>query len=424
MSRRNHERKGMEFGFLPRFESLEERLLLTTVHGSEFFVYHNSVGESVRVSLHGADDDAIELFAYDDEFGGVVDLVGLMNGDLASQIIWPDGLIIADDASAQWVEYNETPVAGQSPRGSRTEIYAIYIASCSEDTILTISTLAANQPTGDGWTTDITQFSSANLPVLSFLTSVGGDLSYTEAPAGSGGVIIGSERDPYVDPGNPANDNPVRHSAVALTDDMAVGVPVTGVFPGGDLHAGISIAATEAYTLITALGAGGIGTDVQAVASIGTDAYVVDLSAYFGKIISDGSVGGLGSNVQATASDAAGNMFGVDSGNSAEIFAAGAALGTDVRAVAVDAAGNFYYVDEATHNFGSATIAGGGVVIGGLFDTGTPTWRYDDVQALDFNPIDGLLYGVGTVTDTAGVQVPPVPAGPYLMTINTGTGAV
>ena len=424
MSRRNHERKGMEFGFLPRFESLEERLLLTTVHGSEFFVYHNSVGESVRVSLHGADDDAIELFAYDDEFGGVVDLVGLMNGDLASQIIWPDGLIIADDASAQWVEYNETPVAGQSPRGSRTEIYAIYIASCSEDTILTISTLAANQPTGDGWTTDITQFSSANLPVLSFLTSVGGDLSYTEAPAGSGGVIIGSERDPYVDPGNPANDNPVRHSAVALTDDMAVGVPVTGVFPGGDLHAGISIAATEAYTLITALGAGGIGTDVQAVASIGTDAYVVDLSAYFGKIISDGSVGGLGSNVQATASDAAGNMFGVDSGNSAEIFAAGAALGTDVRAVAVDAAGNFYYVDEATHNFGSATIAGGGVVIGGLFDTGTPTWRYDDVQALDFNPIDGLLYGVGTVTDTAGVPVPPVPAGPYLMTINTGTGAV
>ncbi len=427
MSRKTHERKRTEFGFLPCFESLEERLLLTTVYGEEFFIYHNSAGEAVRVSLHGDVGDAIELFGYDDAFGGVVDLVGLMNGDLASQITWPDGLNIVnvDTAGSEtWVEYNETPAAGETPRGSQTEIYAIYIASCSEDTILTISTLAAAQPTGSDWTTNITQFSSANLPVLSFLTSAGGDLAYTSAPGGSGGVVIGSKRDPYIDPAVPANDIPTRHSAVALTTDMVAGVPVTGVFPGGDLHAGISIAASEAYTLITALGAGGIGTDVQAVASVGTDAYVVDLSAYFGKTISDGSTGGLGSNVQATASDAAGNMFGVDSGNSAEIFTAGAALGTDVRAVAVDAAGNFYYVDEATHNLGSATIAGGGVVIGGLFDTGTATWRYDDVQALDFNPIDGLLYGVGTVTDTAGVPAPPVPAGPYLMTINTGTGAV
>ncbi len=387
MSRRNHERKGTEFDFLPRFESLEERLLLTTVHGGEFFVYHNSAGEAVRVSLQGSDDDAIELFAYDAEFGGVVDLVGLPNGVVADQVKWSDGLNIVSAAN-EWIEYNMTPEDGESPRGSRTEIYAIYIASCSEDTVITISTLEADQPAGDGWADDVTQFSSTNLPVLSFLTEAGGDLSYTSAPAGSGGVVIGSKR---IDDPDPEAD-PVAHSAVALTTNMAAGVPVTGVFPGGDLHAGISIAATKAYALMTVAD---VGTDVQAVASDGTDAYVVDLSAYFGRIISDGSDDGLGSNVQAIASDAAGNMFGVDSGNVGETS-------------------SLVSINSAT---GACTPIG---LLQGVADP--PTVIYRNVAGMDFNG-GGVLYATSMVEDL-NIAAPSVPAGLYLITINTATGVV
>ncbi len=403
MSRRTHKRKKTKFDSLPCFESLEERLLLTTVYGGEFFVYHNSAGEAVRVSLHGADDDAIELFGYDEDFGGVVNLVGLRDGDLMMQVFWPDNLAIVNGETEQWIEYNEEPEAGDSPRGSRTEIYAIYIASCSEDTILTISTLEANQPTGENWTTNITQFASTNLPVLSFLRAVEDpedpedefELVYTSAPTGSGGVVIGSKRDPYIDPADPDNNNPIRHSAVALTADHVAGVPVIGVFPGGNLYAGISIAASEAYTLITALGEGGIGTDVQAVASDGTDAYVVDLSAYFGKIISDGSVGGLGGNIQAVASDAAGNMFGVDSGSVGE-----------------------------TSSLVSINSATGGCALIGLLQNvaDPPTVVYRDVTGLDFNG-GGVLYATSMVEDL-NIADPSLVAGLYLITIDPATGAV
>ena len=33
----------------PRVEGLEDRLLLTTLHGGDFFIYYNSQGEAVRV---------------------------------------------------------------------------------------------------------------------------------------------------------------------------------------------------------------------------------------------------------------------------------------------------------------------------------------------------------------------------------------
>ncbi|MDY7009342.1 MAG: hypothetical protein SVV80_01125, partial [Planctomycetota bacterium] len=398
MPRRTHKHEGIGHNFLPCFENLEERLLLTTVNGGEFFVYHNSVGDSVRISLHGEESDRIELFGYDDAFDGVVDLVGLPNGDAGLQKTWPDGLNIVDTEgdNPRWIEYDTEPDEGESPRGSRTEIYAIYIARCSENTIITISTLAANEPSGEGWTTDITQFSSSNLPVLSFLTDpLLGELEYAEAPSGSGGVVIGSKRDPYIDPDDPDNNDPTRHSAVALTTDMVEGVPVIGVFPGGDLAAGISIAATEAYALITALDSDGLGTDVQAVATDGTDAYVVDLSAYFGKIISDGSVSGLGSNIRAIASDAAGNMFGVDSGDVGETS-------------------SLVSIDSAT---GGCTLIG---LLQGVADPVTVIYR--NVAGMDFDN-GGLLYATATVEDL-NVADPSVATGLYLITIDPATGAV
>ena len=46
-----------------RFEGLEERLLLTTLHGGDFFIYQNSQGENVRIQVNGDPSDTIELLS-------------------------------------------------------------------------------------------------------------------------------------------------------------------------------------------------------------------------------------------------------------------------------------------------------------------------------------------------------------------------
>lgn len=65
----------------PIIETLEDRLLLTTLNGGEFFIYRNSLGQNVRVDLLdpvGAGVQA-ELFAYHDD--ELVDLMGFWNGN-------------------------------------------------------------------------------------------------------------------------------------------------------------------------------------------------------------------------------------------------------------------------------------------------------------------------------------------------------
>jgi|GEM_PF-2902697 len=60
---------------IPYLENLEPRLLLTTLHGGEFFIYHNSQGDTIRVDLEGEPDDTVELLAHHALFG-IVDLPG------------------------------------------------------------------------------------------------------------------------------------------------------------------------------------------------------------------------------------------------------------------------------------------------------------------------------------------------------------
>lgn len=404
--------------YSPFFEFLEQRLMLTTLHGGDFFLYHDSAGDTVRVDLQGAATDTIEIFANDNNvttnyvngkpFGKIVDMPGLLNG--ATQVDWPDGLSLLDKTGA-WAEFvapttpfdptNPVP----TPRGSRAEIYSIYVVRCSAATTLTLTTLTG----GIGGVPD--RFASVNLPL-----SAGG----VAAPAGSGGVIIGSTLISEAAVG-------IVYNGVAMTDDSVSGLPAMDLFPGGTLNAGITIAAGLPATMVTNASTQGLGTNVQAVAAVGTTAYAVDLSAYQGRVVSDGSPGGLGSNVLGLATSGA-NTYTVNNtaATTSTILTAAAALGATVDSLAVNK-GIFYYVDESTHTLFQATLAGTTVTttgVGVLTDIVKPTYRYDNIQGLGFNPAGTLLYSVATITDTSGTALPAALQGSFLITINTKTGRV
>ncbi len=81
------------------FEALEQRILLTTIHGGDFFIYYNSQQEAVRIDFLGSTEDTAELLStWDvdlarDDYGRrkheIVDLVGILNGDVNNPINWP-----------------------------------------------------------------------------------------------------------------------------------------------------------------------------------------------------------------------------------------------------------------------------------------------------------------------------------------------
>ncbi|RPI61158.1 MAG: hypothetical protein EHM48_06085, partial [Planctomycetaceae bacterium] len=275
----------------PQFENLEQRLLLTTLSAGEFFIYHNSDGQNVRVSLYGDAGTSAELFAYDtnpdQRFAdpmtglgvgyGLVDLVGLKNGDIGDQVLWPDGSPIIDDAGTPldtsddtWMEYspfvpgvpvtNPPTIAGTlSVRGSRTEIFAIYLSNANENTVLTITELESDQPITDLSViipletayTDIRGFNGGGNQRLGFYDWNDGLVHYVNPPANSGGVIVGAISDPILpDPAAnpPVVGDPIAFSAVYSTETILTGVAPRGmdiygefVFPGGDLQAGITI---------------------------------------------------------------------------------------------------------------------------------------------------------------------------------------
>lgn len=412
----------------PTLEALEDRLLLTTLTAGHFFVYQNSQGESVRVELLDPSGigASVELFAFDNSMGGLVDLVGLYDGKttLDDQVLWAqeDTLPILDPATNAWAVRPAAPPdpPTMSLRGAKTEIFAIYVASADAQTVLSISTLAAANPGGNNWADDITEYGSTLLPLIDL-----GGKAPVKTPAGSGGVLIGARANP--DPGDSTATPPVvgnldRFTGVSQTDDYEW-APKWGAWPGGPggdyapLNAGITIASgISALYIPNAL----LGTDVQAVASTGGNAYAVDSAVGAGQIV--GPNYSLG-DATGLAADATGLMFTADSLPRIKSYAP--VLGVNVPALAANNAGTIYGVNGTTHTLFRTTPGGVVTPIGtGLFDTVTATWRYDNVFGLDFHPLTGGLYGIGTVTDTAAAPAPPDPAGPYLMTINTATGRV
>ncbi|KPK78973.1 MAG: hypothetical protein AMJ81_14080, partial [Phycisphaerae bacterium SM23_33] len=393
----------------PRFESLEPRLLLTTLQGGEFFVYLNSEDVAIRVGLDYADPSvAIELMT---EYNGeIVNLPGAYFGDPGMPVIWDDGqdIFVIDPTSGLstgWLG------ASATTRGAQTEIWGIYVEGCTVDTVLTIVRLAnnnlwdANFDPGDidPWT--------GTTPIVDI-----GATAVTRAPNGSGPVIVGAAEAPM----GPSFD--IRY--LPASPNTARPVNPMGVFPGGDLSPGITIysgAATPVRGIM-------LGSNVQAVAvslAGGADVYAVDDMALTGQVVSDGLPTGLGQDVSAITADSGGQLYVVD--NSQVVAYQPGILGTTVTTLAADAAGTFYAVDEPSHTLMSWAGAAAIAVGTSLTDSAEPTFRYDNVRALAYNPSDGGLYGVANITDTDLFKAPaaPVPNGPFLFLIDTvaGTGS-
>jgi hypothetical protein len=386
-------------------ESLEPRLLLTTLHGGEFFVYQNSQGLSVRVDLIGSATDSAELMA--SEGGQIIDLPGLLNG--VTEVLWADGqsvVTVDDNGDMEWAEFSDD----DGIRGAMTEIYSIYIASSTSNTVLAVATLVADQPNGDNWTTDIDQWGATDLPVLGNYYGFAGTATTTPA-ANSGGVIIGSLMT-GLDPDEGPQFQSVSSSYPTVENPL-------GVFPGGELYAGIQVSG-EPFSLSGI----SLGGNVNAVA---TDSYgivwAIDDSALQAVTLSDNTFGGLGSSLSSLAARN-GVFYSADNAKQV-IRAGGPSMGDSVVSLTVDDAGVFWAVDNTTHQLVSSTAAGAVTQVGPLLDATTPEFRYDNVTSLAINPTSDVMFGIaGTITDldTTNGTV-PTGTGPCLITINTTTGA-
>ncbi|MDY6914030.1 MAG: hypothetical protein SVT52_06205 [Planctomycetota bacterium] len=422
---------------LPQFESLEQRLLLTTLMGGEFFIYLNSQGEAVRVDLDvGATEDSedaiVELFTYDDNWGGVHDLVGIPGDDTAGLRIndqqqWGDGVedIVeydVENGTWSWINYEKDEFGNDSIRGAETEIFSIYIAMCTPDTVLTISTLtssdipesAAGWP---AWYNDINTWDSTTLPLLAVIAH---DPVNVFAPAGSGGVIVGTQRSPEAG----VDGDKLRHIAVANADPET-GLSNMGWFPGGNLAPGVSVFG-EPFQMINLP----VGSDVHSIASDSAgNMFVVDLSAFQGVIVNDdpGGEGFLGEDVSSLASDSAGTFYAVDNALTPLINSpTNSNIGANITGITAGDAGLFYAVDEETHHLLSWSVADGLTDIGELIDANQSQYRYEGVCGLDYNSSSSLMYAIGFVVDTDPAVAPdaPDPSGPFLITIDVTNAQV
>lgn len=417
---------------LPHFEPLEDRVLLTTVEGGEFFIYLNSQGEAVRVDVNvGADeastDASIELLAYDSSWGGITDLPGIRGGDPTDSVSWDDGSgitegIIKATASSTGITYawqNYTKASGTTPakRGAETEIYGIYVAKSTANTVITISTLTsaaipAKASDWADWYNDINTWSSSTIPIL----EVYSDASAV-SPTGSGGVLIGGYR-------SGTTDLPVRHLA-AGDDALETGGRIIGNFPGGNLPAGITFASNLDFEALMDLD---LGRDVQSVAVNSGDVYAVNLGAFEGEIINNDAAGDIGNDVSSLASNSAasGTFYAVDNDPDASTNSpTDTNMGSNVTGIAADDSGVFYAVDEITHHL----VSWNGTTytdIGELIDTSQSQFRYENVSALGYNSATSKLYAIANVVDinTSTPPAAPDPEGPFLIEINTSTGAV
>ena len=76
----------------PLFETLEERLLLTTIEAGDYFIYNNAAGDNVRVTLSGYGTAELLAMEVVDGVQHIVDLVGILNGNQAAAVNWPEGI--------------------------------------------------------------------------------------------------------------------------------------------------------------------------------------------------------------------------------------------------------------------------------------------------------------------------------------------
>ena len=365
----------------PTLETLEDRLMLTTLYSGEHFIYLNSQGDAVRVSLdvgpNAGTGAVIELFAHrltdqaDPTSAVIVHLPGIRYDvdNNVGLVDWWDGEAVveeeqqagsggASDPNAPspnwaWVEYTEADDNSPARRGARVDIFMIYVAKATPNMTLTLSTLAeASIPAlEDGglksaiWKNNITMWESQNTPILDIEPPLpgGGDPDVINSPDDSGGVLVGGYHVPYT--GLPED---------ADADDMSKYVAV-----GSDAPFWVEVQQVDSPN-------GPYGLPPENVTSYDPSNPVYARSSYFtdelmhpGITVAPGSFQlstslTIGSNVHAVATDASGMVYAVDSSAFIALVVndnASGAMGNDVSSLTSvqnnDGSVTFYAVDNA-----------------------------------------------------------------------------
>lgn len=415
-------------------ENLEPRLLLTTLHGGDYFIYNNSQGSAVRVQLNGETSDCIELLALN-AAGQAIDVVGLLYPSTGGRTIigWPDsntytypvverqvnGGVVTESWSefGAWLPANNwigqgalpaNPPAGINQyKSSRTEIFAIYVSNCTATTSITISTVASNGFNGGNWN-DVNTFASTNLPTILLYNN-----AEIKPPEGSGGAVIGSIY-------SPVGGNQSRYVG---TDDFSPrDLLRLGVFPGGELRPGVQIGSgelrfTSGQTIATNLA--GLAVD-----SAGT-IFGVDNTAFTGSIIRTGSQYSFGTDVSAFTIRANGTRWFVNNTPS-DIYRASFAGNIGSMAAANSAV---FFINSDN----SSLYVWNGAKDAQNVDL-PPTLRgvvqNDDYQ---FNQVSGLAFNGNELWGVANAIVdlkadladrPPLPTVPMLIQIDRINGRV
>lgn len=409
----------------PSLESLEPRVLLTTVHAGDSFIYHTSKGDIVRVTLNGDPADVVELLAFDgdprvaltdpDAYSyDVINVPGLMNelGQGWVEQDWDIGsmgdgepIVKTEDGVRTFIEMD----TGSGIHGSRVEIYAVYFAHSSVNTILTFATLAGDIDSGDDWDIIISPWSKSPPNI-----GVNEDGDAISAPGGTGGVIIGAVWSP-VGGDDPIPDRylAVGTAAAGVLDEVRNFSPL-GVFPGGRLRPGITV--SEAGFEVAM---GDLGGNVQSIAvhSDGT-IFLTDSSGMKAVLLNGTSLQTLGRGIRALAANDAGMFFAVDS-TPDEVIAppSSPAIGTMVQALAADGAGNLYAIDEGTSNLVLIVPGQDPTIVGEVHDSAEGGFGFTNVRGLDFDPVGGSLFGIADLADLDTETDPglPDPVGPFLV---------
>lgn len=320
----------------PKLESLEPRVLLTTLRGGEYFVYLNSQEQAVRIGIEGTYEDVVEIFAlYDrsDILPGTVltDIPGILyspygNGGIFN---WEDGHGIIDPETGDWAGLEDDPYQP----GAEVEIYSIYVYNLSPAAVITVAELEVTSLIANNFDpNNIAPFSGPE-PIIALTDPP------TLAPAGSGSGLVGGVPMGIID------DDVVYIASPTNVPFATIGEH--GVFPGGDVAAGMMFFRGPGQPVPDVT----LGVEVHAVATwvVGVDRTLqaVDTSVLEARNVRDLSEWGLGRDVRAMTVSAGGLPVAIDGAGHVSLGELAVSQTPAWRPLAVDALGQLYTVESS-----------------------------------------------------------------------------
>ena len=380
---------------VPRMEALEDRLLLTTLHGGDVMLFQNSSQQTVMMELVGAPTDTIELMGYLGDLGALTDVVGLLNGEVHNWRITDGRLPNVLDVNGEWQTID------QQHYGAANEIYSVYVSSCSADTILSI--WAGDDPEAPWGSTP---------PVLFYL----GEEAVT-APQSSGGAIVGSFQFGRTE------SQAFYEAAPFMLEDIGPDIVYPEwAYPGtvsGPLYPGITIVSD-----VWAFKPGQIGVDVNGLASDSRGRFYYTTRRDLGAKVK-GTIWNTHPSAYAAAlaADSSGQMYTVENNLTAPVFPpeGESTVSGGLSSLALTTGGRFFATTEEPEfaEFVELSAQDGQPINDArpLLYQNNPWVRMTQVTSLDVDPATGVLYGVAYATTDDPLSA-GIPAGPYLITID------